>query len=318
MLTYAGRAQAERAPLDVGELVRTMSERLHAVVSKRAALVIDVEPDLPTLQADAGQLRQALTALITNAAEALGEAPGKIHLRVAHESLSATRFSQMAVPAASGPGRYVSIEVRDEGCGMDGATLGRVFDPFFTTKFTGRGLGLATVLGIVRAHGGAIEVESEPGRGTRFALFFPLAAGQRSEAPVERPRRDTPSRRRVALLADDEWMLRSMGAEILASVGFEVATAEDGVQALEVFRARRNEIDLVVLDAAMPKMGGPEVLAAIRELSPSTPVVMVSGFQDSDLGVAADPQLAFLAKPFEISTLLATIDELLGDSSQDG
>jgi PAS domain S-box-containing protein len=312
MLTYAGRAQAERETLDLGALVHGMDERLRAEVSKRAALVVDVEPGLPPIEADAGQLQQVLMALVTNASEALGDTPGKIELRVATQLLSSVRLLQMAINASLGAGRYVMIEVRDEGCGMDAATLARVFDPFFTTKFTGRGLGLASVLGIVRAHSGAIELQSEVGRGTRFALFFPLSAGRRSEPPPGRPARGEPGRRRLALLADDERMLRSMGAEILATAGFEVITAEDGQHALELFRARASEIDLVILDAAMPRMGGPETLAAIRALGANTPVILVSGFQDSDLGMAKDPQLAFLAKPFEIAHLLSTIDELLG------
>ncbi len=311
MLTYAGRTTGQPEPLDLGELVREMNELLRVSVSKRAHVVLELASGLPAIDADPGQLRQVVMNLITNASDALGDEPGEIHLRTALVSLDQSRLDHAVLNTTDGPGRYVCLEVRDQGCGMDRATLGRIFDPFFSTKFAGRGLGLASLLGVVRAHRGAIEVESEPGRGARFTVCLPPSrlAARPSERPPRAPEPASPQRG-LALLADDEPMLRRVGAEILGSLGFEVLTAEDGRQAVDIFRNLSHEIGLVVLDATMPRMGGAEALQAIRALAPATPVIMVSGFQERTPEPSADPHLAFLAKPFEISVLVSTVDAL--------
>jgi two-component system cell cycle sensor histidine kinase/response regulator CckA len=312
MLSYAGRTQTEREPVELGDLVRDMSELLRVSVSKRARVVLELADGLPAIEADPGQLRQVLMNLITNASDALGEEQGEVRLRTGEVFLQGDELAKAALDATAGPGRYVFLEVQDDGCGMDRATVARIFDPFFSTKFAGRGLGLASLLGIVRAHAGAIEVHSELGRGTRFRLFFPASS---QHARPSTPPPSGPSipfvGRGVALLADDERMLRNVGAEILSSLGFEVLTAENGQQAVDIFRSRMRDIALVVLDATMPTMGGAEALRVIRELSPITPVIMVSGFQEVGSRPSADPQLAFLAKPFEISALVSTVKELL-------
>jgi len=180
MLAYSGRGRFIVGPVNLSDLVREMGELLRVSISKKAIVEYDLAPNLPTTIADAAQLRQVVMNLITNASEALGEQEGKITLRTRVAQVDRKQLAEAYLSTGASGGRYVSLEVSDTGCGMDEATKARIFEPFFTTKFTGRGLGLAAVLGIVRSHEGAIKVDSAPGKGTTFTVLFPCA-GQ----PVE-------------------------------------------------------------------------------------------------------------------------------------
>ena len=257
--------------------------------------------------------------LITNAAEAIPEGQAgeiTVALGLGDFGAAALKASRLAEPPAAG--RFVSVTVRDTGCGMDAETQQRLFDPFFTTKFMGRGLGMSAVLGIVRTHQGAIMVDSSPGRGTTFQVLFP--APVRDEATNPWP--DTPARmpqgRRepapraggqgLVLLVDDEEMVLAVCREMLKSLGLTAITARDGIEALAAFRARQEEIGLVILDLAMPRMDGWTTLDQIRKLNPETQVVIATGYDESDLpgreGVAG-----VIAKPYSLSSLRALLDK---------
>jgi two-component system cell cycle sensor histidine kinase/response regulator CckA len=251
--------------------------------------------------------------LITNAAEAIGTQVGTITLetRVSRNAGREPIEGLQGDPLA--PGEYVRITVSDTGAGMDTATLRRIFEPFFTTKFTGRGLGLAAVLGIVRGHHGALSVTSAPGQGTVFSVYLPVAPGRvetpsEAEAPVA-----SAARSGTILLVDDEEYVRRLAERALTRRGYRVLLANDGAEAVEAFRKERRNIDLVVLDLTMPVMDGRQAMEAIRAIDPSVKVVLSSGFTEHDLssrGKSGDA--IFLQKPYLPSQLLEVVAEAVG------
>ena len=270
MLVYSGGAEPAFQRVDVGDVVVEMQDLLAASVSKKAGLELAIANALPAIQADPTQIQQIVLNLVINASEAIGDEAGRVGLRV--EPCP----GGPEVAADLEPGEYVLIEVEDSGCGMDPATAVRVFDPFFTTKFTGRGLGLAVVQGIVRGHGGVLDVTSDPGRGTRIRVWLPIA--EADAEPVQWPRAEpagTVERSGRILVVDDEKMVRESTTLMLESEGFEVLTAANGAEALAQFRRQPDDLRLVILDLTMPEMGGEEVLAEIKALRPQQPVDLV-------------------------------------------
>ncbi len=319
MLDYVGKSDPRPQPLDLADLVRANLSLMAAAVPKRIHMHLDCQTRVPPIMADPAQVQQVFMNLITNAAEAIPEGQAgeiTVALGLGDFDDAALKASRLAEPPAAG--RFVSVTVRDTGCGMDAETQQRLFDPFFTTKFMGRGLGMSAVLGIVRTHQGAIMVDSSPGRGTTFQVLFP--APVRDEATNPWP--DTPARmpqgRRepapraggqgLVLLVDDEEMVLAVCREMIKSLGLMAITARDGIEALAAFRARREEIGLVILDLAMPRMDGWTTLDQIRKLNPETQVVIATGYDESDLpgreGVAG-----VIAKPYSLSSLRALLDK---------
>jgi PAS domain S-box-containing protein len=312
MLAYSGKGRFTAARIDLSQLVEEMLHLLEAAIGKSAVIRQDFAPDLPEVDGDPAQLRQVVMNLITNAADALPEGGGEIVLRTGR-----------AAPGQDGAER-VLLEVADTGCGMDAETQARMFDPFFTTKFTGRGLGMAAVLGIVRGHEGAIEIDSAPGRGTRITVLLPVASASREPVPAAAvplpapPAAPAPATVEDAppatvLVVDDDPAVCSVARRALARHGFRVLEARDGARALEVFRERQPEISAVLLDLTMPEMGGDEVLRELRSLDPQVRVVLSSGFSESDVAsqLGADSASAgFLQKPYEVRTLVETFQRV--------
>ncbi|MGE3527272.1 MAG: response regulator, partial [Gemmatimonadales bacterium] len=317
MLAYAGRSVFEVQLIDLPRLVREMTHLLRAVISKKATLHFEFPADLPAVNGDPTQLRQVVMNLITNASDALGAGGGRIlisaHLLEADRDYLATSYLDDQLPA----GKYVALSVTDTGRGMDAETRDRMFDPFFSTKFVGRGLGLAAVLGITRAHHGTIHVESEPGVGTTITLLLPSSGRSPGQAVAEPPAEVPPGpgaprgARGKVLVVDDERAVLSVAERILTRAGFEVATAGSAREALA--RVAGDEAYAVVLlDVSLPELTGEELLRQIRDLRPGIPVVLSSGHSESeirrrfaDLGVDAVVPKPFL--PDELVAQLKTV-----------
>lgn len=282
MLAYAGRGKFVIGPVQIGEMVQEMSHLLEASISKKARLDLRLEPKLPAIQGDATQIRQVLLNLLTNASEALQEDPGTITLSAQAVLCEAGELEALAPGAGLPGGRYVLLEVADTGCGMSAETMERIFEPFFTTKFTGRGLGMAAVLGIVQGHRGAIQVSSAPGQGSRFRLYFP--ASEQGERPVPSEGPAAPWRGQgTVLLVDDEPVLQELGKQMIEELGFQVLTAGDGLEALQRFRTHEGPVAAVVLDLTMPRMDGEETFRELRRLDPKLRILLSSGYAEQEV-----------------------------------
>ena len=314
MLAYAGKGKFLVEALDISALIPDMSVLVRPSIPKKVALQLDLKPELPPILADRGQVQQVFMNLVLNAAEAIGSREGAITVRTAVESVNARYVRQHPEAEGIQPGNYVCLEVRDNGCGMDETTKARIFDPFFTTKFTGRGLGLAAVAGIVRAHKGAIVVDSEPGKGSCFTVLFPSAARAVQE-PVVTASQPAPRGSGLVLLVDDEEIVLEMAKKALERQGYTVLLAESGLAAIELLRTRPgNDVALVVLDQSMPNMNGEEVLPELRKLRPELRVLMSSGYSESETMMLVKGQKVsgFIQKPYTAAGLAEKVKACLG------
>jgi CheY-like chemotaxis protein len=312
MLAYSGRGSFLIETIDLNEVVREMGSLLEVSISKRATLAYELAENLPAVVADATQIRQVIMNLITNASDAIGEADGAITMRTGVRACDRAYLGDTYLDDQLPEGDYVYLEVQDSGCGMDEATVQRIFDPFFTTKFTGRGLGLAAALGIIRGHKGAVEVRSEVGRGTLFRVLLPMsdqpAKGRHAAfAAEERPE---PCGGTV-LVVDDEQAVREVAGRMLEQAGFTVLRAADGFEALSLFGDRRDEIGCVLLDLTMPRKGGEETFRELKEMRPGVRVVISSGYSEQEVAArfAGEDVAGFVQKPYLYSTLVARVGE---------
>lgn len=317
MLAYSGRGRLEVRPIELGELVRDTTSLLELSLARRARLRFDLAPGLPLVIADITQIRQIIMNLVLNASEALVDGDGDITLRTRALRADNTLFATCVFAPELPPGDYVLLEISDTGCGMARETIARIFDPFFTTKFTGRGLGLAAVLGIVRGHQGALRVESAPGRGTTFRIYFPVAPDSAVRgAPVAEPPVATPIGSRI-LLVDDEPAVLETATQLLEACGHAVTACTDGDAALRAFSAASGAFDAAIIDLTMPGLGGAELLRRLREKTPDLPVLVISGYTEHE-GAAdqllASPRVAFLSKPFSLAAIRAKLAGLLHPS----
>ena len=312
MLAYSGRGQFIVQPLDLNGIVHEMGHLLEVSISKKAVLRYDLAANLPAVEADANQIRQVVMNLITNASDAIGERSGIITLRTTIVEADRQYLSQTYVDEDIPEGHYVCLEVSDTGCGMDAQTKARLFDPFFTTKFTGRGLGLAAVLGIVRGHRGAIRVYSELGKGTTFRILLPTADGA-LQAANEQAAQEAWTASGMILVVDDEESVRNVAKMMLKRSGFTVLTAADGSEAVETFRQRSGEIELVLLDMTMPRMGGEDAFREIRRIRGDAKVILCSGYneQDATNRFAGKGLAGFIQKPFELDRLIEMVRSVL-------
>lgn len=309
MLAYAGKGRFCVAPLEVSRLIKETAALVKLSISRNARMVFDLASHLPPVLADATQLRQIIINLVMNASEALDAPGGRILLRTG--SVFATRpdFHNARTCRDEPEGDYVFVEVSDTGSGMSPETLARIFDPFFTTKFTGRGLGLAAVIGIVRAHGGALFVESAPGRGTTFRVLFPQAP-EATVPPVSDAQLAHEFRGEgTILVVDDEGMVRNIAVALLQVAGFTTVEARGGLDAIETFSANPSHYDAVLLDMTMPGLDGVQVMERLRAIHPNIPVVLMSGFSEVEVAsrCATHQRVSFLQKPFTHEALVARL-----------
>ena len=314
MLTYAGKSTLTREPVDLLDLMEEMAHLLKTSISKKALLNLHLERGLPPIAADPSQIRQVVMNLIVNASEAIGDRSGVINLSLGAIECDADYLSRNELNAEMKPGFYVFIEVSDTGVGMDAATRARIFEPFFTTKFAGRGLGLAAVLGIIRAHQAILRVYSEPDKGSTFKVLFPVMNTPPLNGAIEKPDATNTSWKAHGsiLLVDDEETLRALGSRILSTMGFTVHTAVDGMDALRIYREHSGNIDLVLLDMTMPHMDGIETSRQLRQLDEKIKIVVTSGYSSEEVSgrFSGKGLTGVLQKPFtraKLQELLAGI-----------
>ena len=313
MLAYAGKGRFVVTSVDLAMMVEKTAQLLQSSISKKASLRIDLMQDLPAIQADASQMNQVIMNLIINASEALGDQPGEICVKMRTVELDQA-CSEKTFPHSPLPeGKYVTCAVRDTGCGMDEETQAKIFDPFFSTKFIGRGLGLSAVQGILRTHKGAIRVESQPGKGSTFTIYLPAsenAAKVSTTVPSAAPHTRLEG---TILIVDDEEMLRDVLRYQIEKMGLKVLEAQDGQEALEVYRQHQREITLVILDYKMPKLDGVEALIALRKFDPQVRAILSSGYpaKEAFKGDDALGWSGFIQKPYQPKELAETIRNLL-------
>jgi CheY-like chemotaxis protein len=322
MLAFSGRGHFQLQRLDLGALVANMASVLQSLLPRAVTLVLEAPQGLPAVVADAAQIRQVVTNLALNAAEAIGSRAGSITIsagvqQVDQAYLAATHHAQELTQ-----GSYVYLKVADTGSGMDEATQARMFEPFFSTRFTGRGLGLAAVEGIVRGHQGAIRVCSTLGHGTMVTVLLPIHApadqrgssGEPASASDQQAQGATRPKVTV-LVVDDEEQVRAVLTRMLDRQGFNVLAASDGQMGVELFRAHAEAINCVLLDLTMPRMGGDEAFSEIRRIRADVPVVLMSGYnhEDATSAFVGRGLGGFLQKPFTSSDLQAVLQRVLGD-----
>jgi len=316
MLDYAGKGRFVLRDIDLNEVVLDNASLLRTSVGRNIELAIATTPGLPGIKADQEQIQQVIMNLIINAAEAIGDGPGIIDIGTGMLECDDDYLFRSRVEEKPAAGRFVYLEVSDTGCGMDGETQARLFEPFYTTKFMGRGLGMSAVLGIVRAHGGAIMLDSRKGRGTVFRILFPglgAADARTPEIAAPEERSGAPrAGRGTVLVVDDEQDVRDLCMEIVEYLGFTAIGAADGNEALRIFGELTSEIGLVVLDMTMPNLDGVGAFYGLRRIRPDVDVVISSGYSEDDVSrhFTGDRPSGFLQKPFKVEELRAILSRV--------
>ncbi|MCA9934251.1 MAG: response regulator [Ardenticatenaceae bacterium] len=312
LLAYSGRGHFQIHPLNLNDIIRENLHLFEVAVPKSVQLRSELATNLPLVIADAGQIQQVIMNLILNGAEALGEKPGAVTVVTGVQTMTASDGSQWQITGEKlPPGNYVTLEVHDNGRGMDMDTKQRIFDPFFTTKTTGRGLGLAAVLGIVRGHRGGIRVYSEVSKGTSFKVLLPVIE---EEYAVEDETAVTPNPVTAHILVvDDEQPVRETIADMLETAGFSVTLAANGRQGLDLYRENQEAVDLVLLDLSMPGLSGEETFRELLKINPQVSVILSSGYSETEATrrFAGSGLTGFLQKPYSTDVLIEKVRQYL-------
>lgn len=313
LLAFAGGGESTKTVLDLRGIIAEVRSLLEHTVSKSITIQIEVADDLCSTTGDTTQLSQVLMNLCVNARDAMS---GTGILRIAAENISTTQ-SINCLPFDLPPGQYVRLSVTDTGSGIPLEVMDKIFDPFFTTKEFGQGtgLGLSTVLGIIRGHGGGINVYSEVGNGTRITVYLPALMQEAAISPTGAAPLVAQGRNQLILLVDDEAPIRITARQVLKSAGYNVITANNGADALNMYRDRARDIRAIILDMMMPVMDGTATLKELARLDPDLKVITASGLRPADRDAAdygMQPR-AFLQKPYSDEELLKTLAEVLRD-----
>jgi CheY-like chemotaxis protein len=312
MLTYVGKGLLHKKGLDLNTMVTENVDILKTATSSSVTTELNLAPDLPFIYADEASIQQVVMNLITNAAEAIEQQPGVIRLTTGVLDCTQAELDTSLMEEKPKAGRFVCLEVCDNGCGMNKKTLSHLFDPFFTTKFTGRGLGMSAVIGIMKTHQGALFVESEPGVGTTFKLLFPISetvAPAAFQIPRTTAVKQSPASGElhtgVALVVDDEKSVLKVCTKMVALCGFRVISACDGLDAVSTFREHADEIDVVLMDLTMPNMDGITAMGEMYALRPDARIIIASGFNEDELSerITSQPPAGFVRKPYSMQAL---------------
>lgn len=315
MLAYSGKGPLLQTEFSLWMLVDEIVKMLTAAIKKNVTINVDMKRDLPMVVGDSSQIQQVIMNLIINASEAIGENKGTITVVLKKTVMEPAQPAVDYFGSAILPGSYACLEVSDSGCGMSEETKQRVFEPFYTTKFTGRGLGMSAILGIVKAHNGTLQLESTLGAGTTFKVYIPLTFVQEpveAETLVEALGME-PSKITV-LLVEDEDTLRKMEATLLDALGFSVITAANGREALELYKIHGSDVNLIMLDLIMPEMGGIEAYHELRNIDVAVPIIICSGYDAESVAdlIAVDDRAGFLHKPYNPAELRRVLNEMTG------
>jgi len=306
MLAYAGKSNFIRSEVQLSELVHEMVEMVKSSVGKNVSINSDLASDLSPITADVSQIRQVIMNLILNASEAIGDSQGEVHVCLARRDVKADQHSYDYLRNIIPPGEYACLDVTDNGCGMDDETQQRIFEPFYTTKFTGRGLGMSAVLGIINKHNGALQLFSQPGMGSTIKVFIPIQAGE--IARVESPQQDAFAQWKgngTILLVEDEEEIRTITEFMLEDLGFTVIKAMNGKEGLDLYRKHSADICLVLTDIGMPIMDGYALFRELKKLRPELPIIISSGFGDNDITsrIPREELAGLVSKPYSFDQL---------------
>jgi len=311
MLAYSGKGRFVLERIDLSREVREIAPLIEASIPRLVALRLHLARALPLVEADPAQIQQLVMNLVINGAEAIGAGSGAVTVATEVNDLDSSATEGMLSGFPIPEGRYVTLRVSDTGCGMDAETRARIFDPFFTTKFTGRGLGLAAVSGIVRGQRAGLSVESRPGCGTEFVIHFPVALGDAEAERDELPAFAQPGSGTI-LVVDDEPVVSRTARLALQRYGYTVLTAHNGQEAVDLFRAVSSEIDLVLLDMTLPVMSGEVAFRELRAIRPGVRVLATSGYSEVEaLGRFGAEIDGFIQKPYKAATLAEKVHDIL-------
>jgi PAS domain S-box-containing protein len=305
MLTYVGHRQMAMQELDISDIIKGMSEILELALSKKAILKFKAELTPALFKGDPAQIRQVVMNLVSNAAEAVGDNEGTIKLTTGTMFCDRSCFPLPFQNENLPEGDYVYLEVADTGCGMDQETQEKIFDPFFTTKFQGRGLGMAVVLGILRAHRGTILLDSQPGEGTTIRILFPsLEASEKTESAAPGDKFKWKGKGTVLMIDDDTDVLL-VGERMLKRLGFQVLTTPDAAEGIEIFKKLANNLDCVLINLSMPKIDGVELFHKLREIRTNIPIIICSGYTEDQVmnRFQENKPEGFIQKPYRIKQL---------------
>ena len=320
MLIYSGSAFYLPNDIHLDELLNRNFGLMKLGVSKHVSLSLDSSDSLPRINGDPKQIQRVIMNLLTNASEAIGDTKGDVTIRTGVMDCDPEYLSHSRLREKPEPGRFVFLEVVDNGCGMNDETLQRIFDPFFTTKFWGRGLGMPEVMGIVKGHHGAIMVDSQVGEGTIIRVLFPAVVLDQSSFKIGEvvtvidSKSGSADGRKTILVVDDEELVRGLVLRRLGVLGYDTIQASDGDEGVRIFQARSNEIDLVLLDFAMPKMNGVEAFGELLRIKPDVKVILCSGYTE-DAVLQSFPRqrpAGVLHKPYKMEDLKRELERLLG------
>ena len=307
MLTYAGKSLMTMKQIKMVELVEDMIRMLKATINQNVTITSDLaSAELPSIQGDASQLRQIVMNLIINAAEAIGEGRGEIRIILAETIVGAEDSEKDHLGRIIPAGQYVCLEVTDNGCGMDDETKQRVFEPFYTTKFTGRGLGMSAVLGIITAHKGALQLFSHTEKGTSFKVYLPVQSSDSAEGNLlQHVSLMQWQGSGMVLLVEDEPQISVVAKSLIKALGFSIIEAANGTEALKLYQENAEQITMVITDIGMPIMDGYELFNKLKERDPELPIIISSGFGDTIVSsrIAAGTAAGFLNKPYSLDQL---------------
>jgi len=305
MLAYSGKGKFIVKPLNLSEMVNDITKLLNVSITKNVSIDIDLAEQLPAVDVDEAQIQQVIMNLVINASDAIGDKSGTVKIETGVMNTDDTSWRTSFMQDDLPPGRYVYLEVSDNGCGMDDKILQHIFDPFFTTKFTGRGLGLSAVLGIIRGHHGTMKVDSTLGTGTTFRMLLPISQQTAVNNNVIRENGQSYKSSGTILIVDDEEAILEIASLMLEDMGFKTITATDGLKAVETYRQHNGEITAVLLDMTMPNMDGQACYQALHEIDNDIIVILSSGYNEQEAtGHFGNNGLAgFIQKPYRTDSL---------------